>query len=222
MLELFTAVLRRDIQVAFRRPGDLLTPLVFFVIVAALFPLALSPAQDMLQRIGPAVLWVAALLSTLMSLTALYRTDVEDGTMEQLLLQPEPLAVAMLAKTVAHWLLTGAPLVMLAPFLGITYYLPGDAITILCVTLLIGTPTLNLLGSVGAALTAGLRQASGLLALLVLPLMLPVLMFGARATDVAASGADPAGLLYLLGAMMFLALSLAPVAAAAAIRITLD
>ncbi len=222
MFGLFMALVRRDLQVAFKRWGDLVTPLAFFVMVASLFPLALSPAQEMLQRIGPAVLWVAALLSTLISLTALYRTDVEDGTMEQLLLQPEPLAVAMLAKTLAHWLLTGAPLVVLAPLLGITYYLPGDALAILCVTLFIGTPTLNLLGSVGAALTAGLRQASGLLALLVLPLMLPILMFGARATDVAANGSDPAGLLYLLGALLFLAVSLAPIAAAAAIRITLD
>lgn len=222
MHELFIAIVRRDLRVALRRWGDLATPVMFFAMVSTLFPLALSPAQEMLQRIGPAVLWVAALLSTLLSLNALYRTDIEDGTMEQLLLQPEPLAVVMLAKTAAHWLLTGAPLVALAPLLGITYYLPGDAIMTLCATLMIGTPTLNLLGSVGAALTAGLRQASGLLALLVLPLMLPVLMFGARATDIAASGADPAGLLYLLGALLFLALSLAPLAAAAAIRITLD
>ncbi len=163
-----------------------------------------------------------SLLSTLLSLNSLYRGDIEDGTMEQLLLRPEPLAVVMLGKTLAHWLLTGAPLTALAPLLGITYYLPADAITTLCATLLVGTPTLSLLGSVGAALTAGLRQASGLLALLVLPLMLPVLMFGARATDVAANGGDPAGLLYLLGALLFLAASLTPIAAAAAIRITLD
>jgi heme exporter protein B len=222
MLKLFVAVVRRDIQVAFRRWGDLASPLMFFAIVSSLFPLALSPAQQTLQMIGPAVLWVAALLSTLLSLNALYRGDIEDGTMEQLLLQPEPLAVVMLGKTLAHWLVTGAPLVALAPLLGITYYLPADAIMTLCATLIVGTPTLSLLGSVGAALTAGLRQASGLLALLVLPLMLPVLMFGARATDVAANGGDPAGLLYLLGALLFLAASLTPVAAAAAIRITLD
>jgi heme exporter protein B len=215
-------VLRRDLQFALRRWGDLATPLMFFVMVSTLFPLALSPAQEILQRIGPAVLWVAALLSTLLSLNALYRSDVEDGTMEQLLLQPQPLAVVMLAKTLAHWLLTGAPLVAVAPLVGITYYLPTEAIATLCATLLLGTPTLNLLGSVGAALTAGLRQATGLLALVVLPLMLPVLMFGARATDVAVAGDDPTGLLYLLAAMMFLAMSLAPIAAAAAIRITLD
>jgi heme exporter protein B len=222
MLRLFIAVVRRDLHVAFRRWGDFASPLTFFAIVATLFPLALSPAPATLRTIGPAVLWVAALLSTLLSLNALYREDLEDGTMEQLLTRPEPLAVVMLAKTTGHWLATGLPLALLAPLLGITYYLPPEAITTLTVTLLIGSPTLSLLGSVGAALTAGLRQASGLLALLVLPLMLPVLMFGARATDVAASGDDPAGLLYLLGAFLFLALALAPLAAAAAIRVTLD
>jgi heme exporter protein B len=195
---------------------------MFFAIIGSLFPLALSPAQDTLRLIGPAVIWVAALLSSLLSLNLLYRADVEDGTMEQLLLRPEPLALAMLAKTLAHWLVTGAPLAALAPFMGMTYYLPADSILTLCATLLLGTPTLSLLGSVGAALTAGLRQASGLLALLVLPLMLPVMMFGARATDVAAGGGDTGGILYLLAALLFLALSLAPLAAAAAIRVSLD
>lgn len=222
MFRLFVAVLRRDLLVAFRRPGDLLSPLMFFAIVSSLFPLALSPAPGTLRQIGPAVLWVAALLSTLLSLNALYRSDLEDGTMEQLLLRAEPLPTAMLAKTLAHWLLTGAPLAMMAPVLGITYYLPTEAIATLGMTLLLGTPTLSLLGSVGAALTAGLRQATGLLALLVLPIMLPVLMMGARATDVAANGDDPVGVLYLLGAALFLALALAPLAAAAAMRVTLD
>ena len=207
---------------AFRRLGDLATPLAFFAIVGTLFPLALSPEEQILRTIGPAVLWVAALLSTLLSLNALCRTDIEDGTLEQFLIRSEPVAVVMLAKTLSHWLVTGAPLVALAPVLGIAYYLHGNAIATLCATLLVGTPTLSLLGSIGAALTAGLRQATGLLALLVLPLMLPVLMFGARATDVAAGGGDPTGLLYLLGALFFLGLSLAPIAAAAAIRITLD
>lgn len=222
MLKLFLAVVQRDLRVAFRHWGDLGTPLMFFTLVSMLFPLALSPAQNTLQHIAPAVLWAAALLSALLSLNALYRSDVEDGTMEQLLIRAEPLPVAMLAKTLVHWSLTGIPLALLAPLMGIAYYLPSDAIITLCATLLLGTPTLSLLGSVGAALTAGLRQASGLLALLVLPLMLPVLMVGARATDVAASGGDPSGLLYLLAALLFLAVSLAPLAAAAAMRITLD
>lgn len=219
---MFRAVLRRELRIAYRRRGDVATPLLFFTIVGALFPLALSPTQGTLRLIGPAVLWVAALLSTLMSLNGLFRADVDDGTMEQLLIRPEPLAVAMLAKSLSHWLMTGAPLAALAPLVGMAYYLPGNAIVVLCATLLAGTPTLCLLGSIGAALTAGLRQASGLLALLVVPLMLPVLIFGARATDLAAVGGDPAGVFYLLGAMFFLSLSLAPIAAAAAIRITLD
>ncbi len=195
---------------------------MFFAIVSALFPLALSPAEETLRTIGPAVLWVAALLSSLLSLNALYRSDIDDGTMEQLLIRPEPIAAVMLAKAAGHWLISGAPLAVLAPVLGISYHLPRNAIGTLCATLLLGTPTLSLIGSIGAALTAGLRQAAGLLALLVLPLTLPVLMFGARATDVAAGGGDPAGLIYLLGALFFLGLSLAPLAAAAAIRITLD
>lgn len=222
MGRMFLAVVRRELHIAFRRRGDVASPLLFFVIIGALFPLALSPTQETLRLIGPAVLWVAALLSTLMSLNALYRADVDDGTMEQLLIRPEPLAVAMLAKSLSHWLVTGAPLAALAPAVGMAYYLSSDAIVVLCATLLAGTPTLCLLGSIGAALTAGLRQASGLLALLVLPLMLPVLIFGARATDLAAAGENPVGIFYLLGAMFFLSVSLAPIAAAAAIRITLD
>lgn len=219
---MFLAVLRRELRIAWQRWGDVVSPLLFFAIVGALFPLALSPIPDTLRLIGPAVLWVAALLSTLMSLNGLYRADIDDGTMEQLLIRPEPLAVAMLAKALAHWLITGAPLTLLAPLVGMAYYLPGEAIGVLCLTLLAGTPTLCLMGSIGAALTAGLRQASGLLALLVLPLMLPVLIFGARATDLAAGGHDTVGIFYLLGALFFLSLSLAPIAAAAAIRIALD
>lgn len=216
------AVLRRDLRIAYRRWGDVATPMLFFVIVASLFPLALSPASDTLRLIGPAVLWVAALLSTLMSLNSLYRADVDDGTMEQLALRPEPLAITMAAKSAAHWLVTGAPLTVLAPLLGMAYYLPPDSLAALFLTLLLGTPTLCLLGSVGAALTAGTRQASGLLALLVLPLMMPVLIFGSRATDLAAIGQDPSAIFYLLGALFFASASLAPIAAAAAIRITLD
>jgi heme exporter protein B len=216
------AVVIRDLQVAFRRWGDVASPVMFFAMVSTLFPLALSPEMAMLRAIGPAVLWIAALLSSLLSLNALFRSDLEDGTLEQLVLHPQPLAVLMLGKICAHWLVSGLPLVVLAPLLGITYYLPGDALVTLCLTLLLGTPILSLLGAIGAALTAGLRQAGGLLALLVLPLMLPTLMFGARATDLAGGGSDPEGLLYLMAAMLALATSLAPIAAAAAIRVTLD
>jgi heme exporter protein B len=222
MSRVLVAIALRDLQVAFSRLGDLASPLMFFAMVSALFPLALSPRIEMLRGIGPAVLWIAALLSTLLSLNALFRSDIEDGTMEQLVLSPQPLAVLMMGKVIAHWLVSGLPLVLLAPILGITYYLPAEAIATLGLTLLLGTPTLSLLGAIGAALTAGLRQAGGLLALVVLPLMLPALMFGARATDLAVAGSDPTGLVYLLAAMLALAVSLAPLAAAAAIRITLD
>jgi heme exporter protein B len=218
----FAAIVRRELQIAFKRWGDLVSPLMFFVMVASLFPLALSPQHEMLRNLGPAVLWIAALLATLLSLNALFRADIEDGSMEQLVLSPYPLALALFGKTVAHWLLNGLPLVVLAPALAVTYYLPGEGVRALSLTLLIGTPTLSLLGAVGAALTAGVRQSGGLLALLVLPLMLPVLMFGARATDLAASGEQISGPVYLLSALFLLALSLLPLASAAAIRISLD
>lgn len=222
MFDAAASLLVRDLRTAFRRWGDIVTPIMFFGLVGALFPLALSPDRRVLLLIGPAVLWVAALLSTLLSLNALYRADVEDGTMEQLVLGRTPLALAMFAKTAAHWSLTGLPLVIAAPLFGVAYNLPAQSIVTLCVALLIGTPTLCLLGSIGAALTAGVRQTGGLLALIVLPLMLPVLIFGARATDLAANGGDPAGALYLLGAILALSLSLAPFGTAAAMRITVD
>jgi heme exporter protein B len=218
----FWAVCRRDLQIAFRRWGDLLSPLAFFVMVTTLFPLALSPEREVLRNLGPGVLWIAALLATLLSLNALFRSDIEDGSMEQLVIGPHPLAVVTLGKTLAHWLLSGLPLVVLAPVLAVTYHLPAEGVRALCVTLLVGTPTLSLLGSIGAALTAGIRQSGGLLALLVLPLMLPVLMFGARATALAAAGETITGPLYLLGAMLALALTVVPLAAAAALRISLD
>jgi len=219
---LFVAVLRRDLQVSMRQLADVSSPLLFFVLVIALYPLALSPRPEVLRLIGPGVLWISALLATLMSLNSLFRADLEDGTLEQLLLQPQPLALAMLAKITAHWLSSGLPLVLLAPLLAITYHLPLDAGLALAIGLLLGTPVLSLVGAIGAALTAGIRQGGALLALLVTPLMLPVLIMGARATDLAASGESVTGIFYLLGAMLALALPLAPLAAALAIRISLD
>lgn len=218
----FWAICLRDLQVALRRWGDLASPVVFYIMVTTLFPLALSPEREVLRTLGPAVLWIAALLATLLSLNALFRSDVDDGSMEQLVIGPHPLALIMFGKTFAHWLLSGLPLVLLAPVLAITYHLPVEGVGALCLTLLVGTPTLSLLGSIGAALTAGVRQSGGLLAILVLPLMLPVLMFGARATELAASGETITGPLYLLGAFLALALTIVPLASAAAIRISLD
>jgi len=218
----FVAALRRDLLVGFRRWTDVTSPLLFFVLVITLYPLALSPKPEVLKVVGPGVLWIAALLATLMSLNAMFRADLDDGTLEQLLILPEPLALPMLAKIIAHWLFSGLPLVLLAPLVGITYHLPSEATVALAMTLLLGTPVLSLVGAIGAALTAGLRQAGALLALLVVPLMLPVLIMGSRATDLAAQGQEITGILYLLGALLVLALTLAPLAVAVAIRISLD
>lgn len=218
----FAAVFTRDLRVALRRWSDLGNASLFFILVVTLFPLALSPKADFLRLIAPGVLWIAALLATLLSLNLLFRSDIEDGSMEQLLTLPFPLAWMMLGKVAAHWLVTGLPLVLIAPVLGVTYHLPPDAIGTLMLSLLIGTPTLSLLGAVGAALTAGLRQAGVLLALMVAPLMLPVLMLGARATDLAVNGENPAGPLYLMGALLTLALTVVPAGMATAIRISID
>ncbi len=221
-MRLVKAILLRDLRLAYRRWGDVASPLMFFAIVTSLFPLALSPRREVLQGLGPGVLWIAALLAMLLSLNALFRQDLEDGSMEQLAIGPHPLALLMLYKAIGHWLVAGLPLAALAPLLAVTYHLPLEAVSALCLTLLLGTPTLSLLGSVGAALTAGIRQSSGLLALLVLPLCLPVLMFGARATALAGQGEDVSGPLLLLAAMLALATSLLPLAAAAGIRVSLD
>lgn len=222
LLGLFRAVLVRDLRVGLRRWTDGTNSALFFVLVVSLFPLALSPKAEILRMLAPGVLWIAALLSTLLSLHLLFRADLEDGTLEQLILQPHPLGWLLLAKVLAHWLLTGIPVVVMAPVLAITYHLPASAIGILTLSLLLGTPTLGLLGSIGAALTAGLRGSGVLLAFIVAPLMLPVLILGARATDFALAGQDPTGPLYLLAALLALAASLAPIAAAGAIRISVD
>jgi heme exporter protein B len=220
--QVFAAVLRRDLQVAWRRWSDAVNPALFFLLVVTLFPLALSPKAEFLRAIGPGVLWVGVLLATLLALNLLFRADVDDGTMEQLLLSDCPLPIVRLAKTLAHWVTTIIPVVIVAPLLAITYHLPPDALPTLVFGLLIGTPALSLVGSIGAALTVGLRQGGALLAVLVVPLMLPVPMFGARATDLAVAGEDPTGLLYLLGALSVLATGLAPLASAAAIRLGID
>lgn len=221
-VRVMSLIVRRELELGLRRWGDVASPLMFFAIVISLFPLALSPARDVLQGLGPGVIWIAALLAMLLSLNALFRQDLEDGSMEQLVVGPHALPLVMLAKALAHWLLSGLPLVVLAPLLAVTYHLPAEGVRALCLTLLLGTPTLSLLGSVGSALTAGVRQSGGLLALLILPLCLPVLMFGSRATALAAGGEVITGPLYLLGALLALALTLVPVTASAAIRISLD
>ena len=222
LLTLFWTIFARDLRVGLRRWTDASNSALFFLLVVTLFPLALSPKAEILRTIAPGVLWIAALLATLLSLHLLFRADLEDGTMEQLLTLPYPLGWMLLAKTIAHWMITGIPVVVMAPILAFTYHLPADALGVLAFSLLLGTPTLSLLGSIGAALTAGLRGAGVLLAFIVAPLMLPVLILGSRATDLALSGADPTGPLYLLGALLVLAVSLVPIVAAGAIRVSAD
>jgi heme exporter protein B len=222
MLHAFRLVIARELRVAFRRWSDLALPVMFFVIVCMLFPLAVGQDQALLQKIGPGAIWVAALLATLMSLNTLYRDDFDDGTLEQLSLSTQPLTILLLAKTVAHWIVTELPLIAITPLLTLGFNLSAEGVYGLMLTLLAGTPALSLLGSVGAALTAGLHQASGLIALLLLPLTIPILIFGARAADLAASGQAIAGPLYLLGGLSVLALTLCPFATAAAVRVSLD
>ncbi|WP_303289189.1 heme exporter protein CcmB [Marinobacter sp. SS5-14b] len=216
------AVFARDVRVAFRQRQDLLNPLLFFTMVVTLFPLGVSPEVAFLKQSGAGILWVAALLSVLLSLDHLFRHDFDDGTLEQLMLQPQPLFLLVLAKTMAHWMLTGLPLVLLTPVLGLMLHLDGNSVATLCLTLLIGTPVLSLVGAIGAALTLGLRSAGVLLSLLIIPLYIPVLIFGTGTVAAAAEGSPVAGYLALMGAFLFLALTLAPFAAAAALRISLS
>lgn len=216
------SVFLRDLKVAIRQRQDLLNPLLFFVMVVTLFPLGVSPEVSFLREAGAGILWVAALLSVLLSLDHLFRHDFDDGTLEQLVLQPQPLFLLVLAKTAAHWVLTGLPLVLLTPVLGVMVHLDGNSISVLCLTLLIGTPVLSLIGAIGAALTLGLRSAGVLLSLLIIPLYIPVLIFGTGTVAAASEGAPVGAYLALMGAFLVLAVTLAPFAAAAALRISLS
>jgi heme exporter protein B len=216
------AVTRRDLLQAWKRPGDVLNPLFFFAMVATLFPLAVGPSSEQLAFSGPGVLWVAALLATLLSLNGLFWSDFEDGSLEQLLVSPLPLPALALGKTIAHWLTSGLPLVLVSPVLAVTYRLPVAVTGILMLTLTLGTISLSLLGSVGAALTVGLHRGAALLSLLILPLAMPLLVFGARTVSFAAAGDATGAGIYFLAAYAVLALSLAPFATAAALRISIE
>ena len=222
VLSALGVLIRRDLLLALRRRAQILNPLVFFVIVVTLFPLGVGPESNLLQKLAPGVLWVAALLSAMLSLEAMFHSDFEDGALEQLLLMPQPVFVIVLAKVLAHWLLSGLPLLLLAPMLALWLHLPGDAIGVLMVTLALGTPVLSLIGAIGVALTVGLRRGGVLLSLLVLPLYIPVLIMGAGAVDSAASGLAVEAHLSIMGALLLLSLSLAPWAAGAALRISVE
>jgi heme exporter protein B len=212
--------IRRDLLLAWKRPGDVLNPLFFFAMVCTLFPLAVGPSVDQMRFAAPGVLWVAALLATLLSLNSLFLADHEDGSLEQMLVSPQPLTVLALGKTAAHWLTSGLPLVLLSPFLALSFRLPTGTILVLMSTLFFGTVSLSLLGAVGAALTVGLHRGTALLSLLILPLAMPVLIFGTRAVSLAAGGDAYATGIYALAAYAVAALSLAPFATAAALRIS--
>lgn len=222
MAGLFWAVMKRDLMLAFRRRSDLLNPLVFFLMVASLFPLGISPEPTFLEQIAPGVVWVGALLATLLSMDSLFRSDFDDGTLEQTLLSPQPLFLVVLAKVLAHWAMTGLPLTLMAPLLGVMLFLPAEGMNGLVLSLLLGTPTLSLVGAIGAALTVGLRKGGVLISLLVLPLYIPVLIFGAGAVQAAVTGLPLGGYLSLLGAMLALGVALAPLAIAAALRISVS
>lgn len=215
-------VFRRDLLIAARKPADVATPLVFFAIVVSLFPLGVSPEPAVLRTLAPGVLWVGALLATLLSLSRLFEADYTDGTLEQLALSPQPLTALVFAKVAAHWVTTGLPLLLLSPLLAIQLYLPYEAFGALLLALALGTPVLSLIGSVGAGLTLGLRGGGVLLSLLVLPLYTPILIFGAGAVSASVAGLDPEAYLSLLGAFLLVALGFAPWAAAAALRISMD
>jgi len=216
------AVVARDLLIALRHRSDVLITFFFFVIVVSLFPLGVGPEPDTLREIAPGVVWVAALLAAMLSLARMFGTDYADGTLEQLVLTPQPLVVLVMAKVAAHWLTTGLPLVLIAPALGLQFDLPADALATLLLSLLIGTPVLSLIGAVGAALTLGVRGGAALTSLLVLPLYVPVLIFGAGAVAATATGTGAAGHLSLLGAMLMIALVFAPWATALALKISLE
>ncbi|MCX7897126.1 MAG: heme exporter protein CcmB [Rhodocyclaceae bacterium] len=216
------SVIRRDLLLALRRKGDALTVLFFFVIVTSLFPLGIGPEANLLRKIAPGILWVAALLATMLGLGRLFAPDHADGTLEQMALSPSPFGLLVMGKIIAHWLTTGMPLVALAPFLGLLFDLPADALFLLTLTLLIGTPLLSLIGAIGAALTLGLRGGGVLLSLLVLPLYVPALIFGAGAVEAQIVGLDASGHLSLLAALLALAVFFAPWAATVALRIALE
>jgi heme exporter protein B len=216
------AIVRRDLLLAMRRKNEMLTALFFFIIVVSLFPLGIGPEPQLLKKIAPGVLWVAALLATMLSLNRLFATDYADGTLEQLVLSPTPLGLLVAGKIAAHWLTSGLPLVLLAPVLGLQFDLSAEALWVLVAALLLGTPLLSLIGAIGAALTLGVRGGGVLLSLLVLPLYIPALIFGAGAVEAHVAGLSAGGHLSLLAALLALAVFFAPWATTAALRIDLE
>lgn len=217
-----TLALTRDLRLAFRKRGQLVQPLAFFAIVTTLFPLGISPELSRLRDVAPGVLWVAALLSSQLALEFLFRDDAQDGTLEQYALSGQPLSALLFAKTAAHWLLTGLPLALMAPLAGLSLGVPAASVPGIVASVAVGSVALSLIGSTGAALTLGVKRSGALLSLLTLPLAMPVLIFGARATELAIKGESYGAPLELLGAVAVLGVTLAPLATAAAVRVNLE
>lgn len=219
---LLSLVVRRDMVLAMRRRADVLTTLIFFVMVVSLFPLGVGPELDMLRKMAPGVVWVAALLASMLSLGRLFSADYLDGTLEQMMLAPQSLSVLVLGKIVAHWMVSGLPLVLMAPVLGLQFDMSAQALWVLIAGLLLGTPILSMIGAVGAALTLGLRGGGVLVSLLVLPLCIPVLIFGAGAVEAVSTGMSVVSQLSLLGALLVLAMVFTPWVTAQALRISME
>jgi len=222
MLDAALCIVRRDLLLALRRRSDVATALLFFVIVASLFPLGIGAEPNLLRAIAPGVIWVAALLSSMLSLSRLFAADYADGTLEQMLLGAAPVGVVATAKALAHWLVSGLPLALIAPLLALQYDLPAALYPVLALSLLLGTPVLSMIGAIGAALTLGVRGGGILLSLLILPLYVPVLILGAGSVDMASAGMGGEGQLLLLAALLVGACTLAPWAIAAALRISIE
>ena len=222
LIGLLSLVIRRDLVLAMRRRADVLTTLIFFVIVVSLFPLGVGPEIDILRKMASGVVWVAALLASMLSLGRMFSADYLDGTLEQMMLVPQSLSVLVLAKILAHWMVSGLPLVIMAPVLGLQFDMPAQALWVLIAALLLGTPILSMIGAVGAALTLGLRGGGALVSLLVLPLCIPVLVFGAGAVEAVVSGTNVSSHLSLLGALLVMALVFTPWVTALALRISME
>lgn len=214
--------LRRDLLLAYRNRGELLNPILFFLLVSVLIPLGVSPEPEVLSMLAPGIIWVMALLATLLSMDSLFRGDFDDGALEQLLVSPHPLYLMVLAKILVHWLVTGLPLTLVSPLLGLWMSLPPEGYLALFLSLLVGTVTLSMIGSIGAALTVALRKGGVLISLLIIPFYTPVLLFGTVAVSSAVAGLPYAGLIAVLASLMALSMGLAPIATAGALKISID
>ena len=222
MFNAWTQIFKRDLLIAFRRRSEIIHPIIFFVMVISLFPLAIGDDKVLLQKIAPAIIWVTALLATMLSLDNLFRSDFEDGSLEQMTLLKTPLSFLVTAKITAHWVITGLPLILITPLLAVLLYMPSESISMLLFTLLLGTPTLSLIGAVGIALTVGLRQGGVILSLLILPLYIPVLIFATLALQNVEQGFSAEAQLAMMLAILVLAITLSPFAIAAALKVSLN